>query len=65
MKLGKPTKIKLDCGEILRIDATGNVTRSQFDDSKLFLATPTGLGTTVVLPFGNLPPIPRPATSRT
>ena len=37
MKLGKPTKIKLDCGEILKIDATGNMTRSQFDDSKIFL----------------------------
>ena len=37
MKLGKPTKIKLDCGEILRIDAAGNMTRSQFDDSKIFL----------------------------
>ena len=37
MKFGKPTKIKLDCGEILRIDATGNMSRSQFDDSKIFL----------------------------
>ena len=37
LKLGKPTKIKLDCGEILRIDAVGNMTRSQFDDSKIFL----------------------------
>ena len=37
MKLGKPTKIKLDCGEILKIDAAGNMSRSQFDDSKLFL----------------------------
>ena len=37
LKLGKPTKIKLDCGEILKIDATGNMTRSQFDDSKIFL----------------------------
>ena len=37
MKLGKPTKIKLDCGEILRIDAAGNMSRSQFDDSKIFL----------------------------
>ena len=37
MKLGKPTKIKLDCGEILRIDAAGNLTRSQFDDTKLFM----------------------------
>ena len=38
MKLGKPTKIKLDCGEILRIDATGNMSRGQFDDSKIFLS---------------------------
>ena len=37
LKLGKPTKIKLDCGEILRIDAVGNMSRSQFDDSKIFL----------------------------
>ena len=37
MKLGKPTKIKLDCGEILKIDAEGHMSRSQFDDSKIFL----------------------------
>ena len=37
MKLGKPTKVKLDCGEILKIDADGNMSRSQFDDTKLFL----------------------------
>ena len=37
MKLGKPTKIKLDCGEILKIDAAGNMRRGQFDDSKIFL----------------------------
>ena len=37
MKLGKPTKIKLDCGEILKIDAAGNMSRGQFDDSKIFL----------------------------
>ena len=37
LKLGKPTKIKLECGEILKIDAIGNMTRSQFDDSKIFL----------------------------
>ena len=37
LKLGKPTKIKLDCGEILRIDAAGNMSRGQFDDSKIFL----------------------------
>ena len=37
LKLGKPTKIKLDCGEILRIDAAGNISRGQFDDSKIFL----------------------------
>ena len=37
MKLGKPTKIKVDCGEILKIDADGSMTRSQFDDTNLFL----------------------------
>ena len=37
MKFGKPTKIKLDCGEILKIDAEGRMSRSQFDDSKIFL----------------------------
>ena len=37
LKLGKPTKIKLDCGEILKIDAKGNITRSQFDDTNLFM----------------------------
>ena len=37
MKLGKPTKIKLDCGEILKIDTAGNMSRGQFDDSKIFL----------------------------
>ena len=37
MKLGRPTKVKLDCGEILKIDAEGHMTRSQFDDSNLFM----------------------------
>ena len=37
MKLGKPTKIKLDCGEILKIDAEGRMSRSQFDDSNIFM----------------------------
>ena len=37
LKLGKPTKIKLDCGEILKIDTDGHMTRSQFDDSKIFM----------------------------
>ena len=37
MKLGKPTKIKLDCGEILKIDAEGNMSRSHFDDTNIFL----------------------------
>ena len=37
MKLGKPTKIKVDCGEILKIDAEGCMSRSQFDDSNLFM----------------------------
>lgn len=37
MKLGKPTKIKVDCGEILKIDAEGHMSRSQFDDTNIFL----------------------------
>ena len=37
LKLGKPAKIKLDCGEILKIDATGKMSRSQFDDIKIFM----------------------------
>ena len=37
MKLGKPTKIKVDCGEILKIDANGNMSRNHFDDTNLFL----------------------------
>ena len=40
MKLGKPTKVKLDCGEILKIDTDGRMTRSQFDDSKIFMGYP-------------------------
>ena len=38
LKLGKPTRIKLDCGEILKIDAVGHMSRGQFDDSKIFLS---------------------------
>ena len=37
MKLGKPTKIKVDCGEILKIAPDGTISRSQFDDTNLFL----------------------------
>ena len=37
MKLGKPTKVKVDCGEILRIGPDGNIIRSQFDDTNLFM----------------------------
>ena len=37
LKLGKPTKVKLDGGEILKIDTDGRMTRSQFDDSKIFM----------------------------
>ena len=37
MKLGKPTKIKVDCGEILKIDAEGRISRGHFDDSNIFL----------------------------
>lgn len=38
MDLGEqePCRISLDCGEILRIDRDGRLTRSQFDDYKLF-----------------------------
>ncbi len=35
MPLGKPTRVSLDCGEILRIDATGNEERSTFNDAHL------------------------------
>lgn len=34
--LGTPVRINLACGEILRVDAHGQLTRGQFDDSKLF-----------------------------
>ena len=37
LKLGKPTKVKLDCGEILKIDAEGSTTRSQFDYTNIFM----------------------------
>ena len=37
MKLRKRTKVKLDCGEILKIDAEGRMSRSQFDDTNLFM----------------------------
>ena len=37
LKLGKPTKVKLDCGEILKIDAEGHMSRSQFDDTNIFM----------------------------
>lgn len=38
MDLGvcKPCRIPLDCGEILRIDRDGALTRSEFDDYRLF-----------------------------
>lgn len=36
VKLGRATKIRIDSGEILKIDAEGKVSRSQFDDGKLF-----------------------------
>ena len=37
MKLCKPTKIKVYCGEILKIDAEGRMSRSQFDDTNIFM----------------------------
>lgn len=36
VKLGRATKIRIDSGEIMKIDAEGKISRSQFDDSKLF-----------------------------
>lgn len=36
IKLGRATKIRIDSGEILKIDAEGKISRGQFDDSKLF-----------------------------
>lgn len=36
LKLGRANKIRIDSGEILKIDAEGKISRSQFDDSKLF-----------------------------
>lgn len=39
VKLGRATKIRIDSGEILKIDAEGHITRGQFDDSKLFTSS--------------------------
>lgn len=33
---GMPKQVQVDCGEILRIDRFGIITRDKFDDSKLF-----------------------------
>lgn len=38
LQLGKAEKVNLSSGEILRIDAKGKITRSHFDDSKLYSA---------------------------
>lgn len=38
LPLGKSEKIQILSGEILKIDAQGQITRSQFDDSKLYPA---------------------------
>ena len=38
LRLGKAEKIDLRSGEILRIDAKGQINRSHFDDSKLYSA---------------------------
>lgn len=38
LRLGKAEKINLFSGEILRIDAKGKITRSHFDDSRLYSA---------------------------
>lgn len=36
VKLGRAAKIRIDSGEILRIDTEGRITRGKFDDSRLF-----------------------------
>lgn len=36
LRLGKVDKVNLFSGELLRIDATGKITRSHFDDSRLY-----------------------------
>ena len=36
LRLGKPEKISLFSGELLRIDTEGKITRSHFDDSHLY-----------------------------
>lgn len=38
LRLGKAEKVNLFSGEILRIDARGKITRSYFDDSRLYSA---------------------------
>jgi glucosamine 6-phosphate synthetase-like amidotransferase/phosphosugar isomerase protein len=38
LRLGKAEKVNLFSGEILRIDARGKITRSHFDDSRLYSA---------------------------
>lgn len=55
MKLGDDTacRIPLDCGEILRIDRTGELKRSRFDDSHLFARWQSGIWS---LPYGQFAP---------
>lgn len=43
LELHTPNRISLDCGEILRIDRDGNLKRSQFDDTNLFVRWRPGL----------------------
>ena len=38
LRLGKAEKVNLFSGELLRIDAKGKITRSHFDDSRLYTA---------------------------
>lgn len=38
LRLGKPEKVNLFSGEILQIDAKGKITRSHFDDNRLYSA---------------------------
>ena len=42
--MGKPVKIKADCGEILKISPAGSVTRAEFDTSSFWYSWPMRYG---------------------
>ncbi len=42
--MGKPVKIKADCGEILKVSPTGGITRAEFDTSSFWSGWPMRYG---------------------